>query len=293
MDFWQSVAFMETDQLFEVVKICEEVGFDGVMVSDHLLHFEQTLSRYPYSKDGKPPWPTEGIAWPECWSIIGALAAVTERIRFVTNVFILPLRNPIEVAKATSSVAHFCEGRLILGAGSGWMKEEFDLLGVDFKTRGKRFNECIDVLRRLWTGQAVEYHGEFFDIPPVKMSPAPSTPIPIYIGGMNPNALRRAARMGDGWLGAGQTLEEALETVKRLEELRLEAGRGGQPFETIVPIGGPPKVEVLKRLQGAGVGGTVSYPFSFNIGPTSTLEQKRAYLEGYANDIISKVRRSG
>jgi probable F420-dependent oxidoreductase len=290
MRFWQSIAFTEADQLIEVTKTCEEVGFDGVMLSEHLLHVEQLESRYPYSADGKPPSFTAATPWPECWSMIAALAAVTKRLRFVTNVFILPLRNPIEVAKATSTVASLFEGRLILGAGAGWMKEEFDILGVDFHTRGKRFDECIEVLRKLWTGAMVEHHGTFFDFPRVLMCPVPKKPIPIYIGGMSDAALRRAARLGDGWLGAGQTPEQVLETVTRLNQLRAEVRRAKEPFETVVPLTVPPTLDALKRLQDAGVGGTVSYPFTFVIGPTSTLEQKRAYLEGYANNIIAKLR---
>src|SRR5512140_813647 len=124
MRFWQSIAFTEADQYIAVAKLCEEVGFDGVMLSDHLLHFEHLHSRYPYSADGRPPSFSAQTAWPECWSMIAAMAAVTQRLLFITNVFILPLRHPIEVAKATSSVASLCDGRLMLGAGAGWMKEE-------------------------------------------------------------------------------------------------------------------------------------------------------------------------
>jgi probable F420-dependent oxidoreductase len=290
MKFWQSIAFTEADQLIEVAKICEEVGFDGVMISDHLLHFEQLQSRYPYTADGKPPSFSAQTVWPECWSIIAALAAVTKRIRFVTNVYILPLRNPLEVAKAVASVASFCDGRVILGAGAGWMQEEFDVLGVDFHTRGKRFDECIAVLRQLWTGTMVEHHGKFFDFPRVQMCPVPRQPIPIYIGGMSAAALRRAAQLGDGWLGAGQTPEEAISTLKQLDQLRTEAGRGKEPFDAVVPLKGPLELDALKCLQDAGVGGTVSYPFAFTIGPTSTLEAKRAYLERYADTIIAKLK---
>ena len=290
MKFWQSVAFTEAEQLLGVVKICEEVGFDGVMISDHLLHFEELQSRYPYSADGKPPSFSAATVWPECWSVIAAMAAVTKRIHFATNVYILPLRNPIEVAKAVSSVASFCGGRVMLGTGAGWMKEEFDVLGVDFQTRGKRFDECIQVLRKLWSGKMVEHHGRFFDFPRVLMCPVPRNPIPIYIGGMSAAALSRAARLGDGWIGAGQTPEQALETVKRLGQMRADAGRSRQPFEVITPLTVPAEVDTLKRLRDAGVGGTVSYPFTFTIGPTSTLQQKRAYLEGYASKVIAKVR---
>lgn len=291
MKFWQSVAFTEADQLLEVAKMCEEVGFDGVMISDHLLHFEALQSRYPYSADGKPPSFSAETVWPECWSAIAAMAAVTTRIHFATNVYILPLRNPIEVAKAVSSVASFSGGRVALGAGAGWMKEEFDVLGVEFATRGERFDECIEVLRKLWTGKWVEHHGAFFDFPRVLMCPPPRDPIPIYIGGMSTAALRRAARLGDGWIGAGQTPEQAIETVKRLDRMRAEAGRGAEPFEVITPLTVPAEVDTVKRLRDAGVGGMVSYPFTFTIGPTSTLQQKRAYLEGYANNAIAKLRR--
>lgn len=290
MQFWQSIAFTEADQFVEAARIAEEVGFDGVMVSDHLLHFEQLQSRYPYSADGKPPWFSSATVWPECWSMIAALAAVTTRLRFVTNVYILPLRNPIEVAKSISSVASFSGGRVILGAGAGWMKEEFDLLGVDFHTRGKRFDECIEVLRTLWTGRTVEHHGRFFDIPRVQMCPVPPRPTPIYIGGMSAAALRRTAWLGDGWLGAGQTPEQALETMRQLTRLRAEAGRGQDPLDMIIPLSVPPEVDTLKRLEDAGLGGTVSYPFSLVLGPTSTIEQKRAYLEHYASTIIAKLR---
>jgi probable F420-dependent oxidoreductase len=290
MEFWHSLFLTEADQIVDAAKICDEVGFDGVTISDHIAHFDQVASRYPYSEDGQPPFFEADTAWPECWSLAAALAAVSERIRFVTNVYILPLRNPIEVAKAISSVAAFSGGRLALGAGAGWMKEEFELLGVDFHTRGKRFDECIEVLRKLWSGEMVEHHGNFFDFPRLKMCPMPERPTPIYVGGQSPRALRRAAQLGDGWMGAGQMPEDALETLARLDTLRAEAGRSGESFYTIVPLLVPPDVDTLKRLEDAGADATVSYPFRFTLGPGSTLEQKRAHLEGYANDVISKLR---
>ena len=290
MRFWQSIAFTEVDQFIEVAKISEEAGFDGITISDHLLHFEEMELRYPYTPTGRPPF-TPYTVWPEAWSFFAAVGAMTKRIHFATNVYVLPLRNPVDVAKAIGSAASFCEGRIILGAGAGWMKEEFDLLGVDFHTRGKRFDECIEVMRKLWTGELVEHHGRFFDFPLVRMLPAPRQPIPIYIGGTTPAALRRAAWLGDGWLGPGQALEQALETLKRLDQLRAEAGRSKEPFDTIVPINSPPDVDTFKRLEDAGAGGVVSYPFTFTIGPTSTLEAKRDRIEEFANNIIVKMRR--
>lgn len=289
MKFWQSIAFVEPAQVFDVARICDGLGFDGLMLSDHLLHFEQLRSPYPYSLDGTPPNFAPETPWPDSWSLVGALAAITTRLRFFTSVYILPLRNPVDVAKATSSVATFCDGRVILGAGAGWMKEEFDVLGVDFRTRGRRFDECIDVLRKLWTGQMVEHHGRFFDFPRVQMRPVPQQPIPIYIGGKSAGALRRAARLGDGWLAPGfPTPEAAAPVLRRLEALRAEAGRSGVPFAAVVPLAGPPQLEPLKRLRDLGADG-YGTPLSFVLGTNSTLEQKRAYLEGVANNVIAKL----
>lgn len=290
MKFWQGIAFMETDQVVEVAKICEEVGFDGVLMPDHLLHFEQRALAYPYSADGRPPFSKE-TDWLDCWSLIAALGMVTRRLRFLTYIYILPLRHPIEVAKAAASVARLCQDRFILGAGAGWMKEEFDALGVDFQTRGKRFDECIEVLRALWTGKMIEHHGTFFDLPRVELRPVPRRPIPIYVGGQTPAALRRAATLGDGWVGAGQSLEQGLETVARLKQLRAEAGRAHEPLEMVVPIpGAPPDLDSFKRLRDAGVGSAVNYPFPLTLGPTSTIEQKRRDMETYANNIIVKMK---
>jgi probable F420-dependent oxidoreductase len=292
LNFWKALAFTEPDQLLAVVKICEEVGFDGVIIADHLLSFEQVQSRYPYSEDGKPPFSVE-TAWPEAWSTIGAMAAVTKTIRFATNVYILPLRNPLDVAKAVSSVASLFDGRVILGAGLGWMKEEFDLKGIDFRTRGKRCDECIEVLRKLWTGDMVEHHGEFFDFPRVQMRPVPRQPIPIYIGGMSPAALRRAARLGNGWLSPGTTSDQLLDNLKSLDKLRAEAGRRAEPFDVIAPLVEPPELDTLKRIVDAGTTSILSFPISFTLGPTSTVQQKRAHLERYASDVISKMRGRG
>ncbi len=287
MKFWQSLFLCEGDQIIETTKMIEEMGFDGAMISDHLLHFENQESTYLYSEDGKPPSFTEETVWPESWSLMATLTAVTQHIKFATNVYILPLRNPIEVAKATGSVAYFGGNRIVLGAGAGWMKEEFDAVGIDFKTRGKRYDECIEVIRKLQTGKMVEHHGEFFDFPPVLMTPCPSEPVPIYIGGTSNPALRRTVRVGDGWIGPGEPLEQAIETAKKLTGMLAEAGRAGDPFDMMVPINGEFAVEDVKRLEDVGVTSIVSLPFAFKVAPNTTLEQKRAYLEGYANQFLA------
>ena len=289
MKFWQVVSFSEPEQLIEIARIAEEVGFDGILLSDHVFFPEKLQSKYPYSPDGQPGFDGR-TPFPEPWATISAMAAVTTRLRFGTMVYILPLRNPLEVAKATSTVSVLSGGRLAIGAGAGWIKEEFDALGVDFRTRGQRFDEMIEVLRTLWRGGMVEHHGNFFDFNRLQMSPSPSEPIPIWIGGLNKLALRRAARLGDGWIGAGHDPSQAAEFLEELRRLREEAGRESEPFETIVPLTTPPEVDVLRRLEERGATGTVSYPFALTIGPTSTLEQKRDALRRYADEVIGPIR---
>jgi probable F420-dependent oxidoreductase len=288
MKFWQSLAFTEWDQLVDVAKIADEVGFEGVLLSNHLFVPEKFGHAYPYSETGDPGF-DPGTDWPDPWTTIGALAAATTRLRFATMVFILPLAHPLEVAKSVGTAAVLSGDRVALGAGAGWMREEFDVLGVDFATRGRRFDESIDVLRKVWTGNTVEHHGEFFDFPRLRMLPAPGR-VPIHIGGISKRALHRAGRLGDGWIGSGQTPDELLPILDQLDRERADAGRSGEPFEIIAPLTVPPEPDVLERLEDRGVSGTVSYPFTYTFGPQSTLEQKRAYLEGFASNVIAAAR---
>jgi probable F420-dependent oxidoreductase len=256
--FWQSLAFMEPDQLTEIAPVVEEVGFHGVLLSDHLFHPDTIEPAYPYSPDGKAPF-TPDTPFPEPWCTICAMAAVTRRLYFCTNIFILPLRNPLEVAKAVSTAAVLSDNRVVVGAGVGWAKEEFDPVAQDFHTRGRRFDEMVEVMRKLWQGGMVEHQGEYYAFDRLQMTPAPSRPVPIYIGGHSGPALRRAARLGDGWIGAGYAPEEVSGFMGRLKELRKQAGRGHLPFEFVVPVSVPPDVDLFRRLEDEGVTSLVSY----------------------------------
>ncbi len=289
MKFWQSLSFTETEQLCDLARIAEEVGFHGVLASDHLFYPERLESRYPYSPDGEP-----GVApatpWPEPFAAIAAMAAVTRTLRFCTMVYVLPMRHPLAVAKATGTVAALSGGRFVLGAGVGWMKQEFTALGEDFHTRGRRMDEMMTVLRKLWRGGMVEHHGRYYDFDPLQISPAPPSPIPIWIGGASQAALRRAALLGDGWLGSGNDPAEVPAILEQLGQLRRQAGREGEPFETVVPLTVPSDAGTLRRLEDQGATASVSYPLSYALGtPTSSLDQKRRVLEQYGNDVIAKL----
>jgi probable F420-dependent oxidoreductase len=288
MKFWQSVAFSDPDDLLDVARIAEEVGFHGVFLPEHVFVPEKLESKYPYSPNGTPIF-TAATPWLDPWVQIGAMAAVTTRLRFVTGVYILPLRHPLEVAKSVASAAVLSHDRVGLGVGTGWMREEFDILGREFRGRGKRLDEMIEVLRKVWAGGMVEHHGQHFDFPRLQMSPAPKTSPPILIGGMSEAAFRRAARLGDGWIGSGNTPEQVPGVVARLTEMRREEGRDQLPFDTILVLAAPPEVDLLRRLEDLGVTSLVSWPLLFTVGPKATRDEKRRYLETYGNDIIAKL----
>jgi len=286
--FWQVVSFSEPDQLLGIARAAEEAGFHGVLLSDHLFFPGRLESSYPYSEDGKPGF--DGTTpFPDVWATIAAMAAVTERLHFATMVYILPLRHPLEVAKSVGTVSVLSGGRVALGCGAGWLREEFDALGVDFRTRGRRMNEMIEVMRKAWTGEMFEHAGDHFELGPLQMSPAPSAQVPIYVGGLSDAALRRAARLGDGWLGTGQAPDEVAGYVQRLRRFRAEAGREAEPLEVIVPLVVPPELDLLRRLGDVGMTATTCYPFSYTLGPATTLAQKRDAMLHFHDTTISKL----
>ena len=241
------------DDWVELTRVAEAAGFDQVSLSDHVFYPDKLDSSYPYSDSGRPIFPPD-TQWPDVWVMTGALAAVTERITFSTHVYVLPVRNPFVVAKAVGTAAHLSGGRVLLGVGAGWMREEFVQLEQPFERRGARMEEQIEVLRTLWRGGMVEHHGEFYDFDRLEMAPAPAQPVPILIGGHSETALRRAARIGDGWMGVYYKTEELIPIVERLQGYRAEYGTADRPFEIQASIVDRlPSQEVCAQLEEAGV----------------------------------------
>ncbi|MFM7069393.1 MAG: TIGR03619 family F420-dependent LLM class oxidoreductase, partial [Actinomycetes bacterium] len=191
--------------------------------------------------------------WPDPWVAIASMAAVTTSLRFFTNVFILPLRNPFVVAKAVGTAAVMSGGRVGLGIGAGWMAEEFRLAEQPFDRRGARLDEMVTVMRALWAGGMVEHHGEFYDFEPVEMRPAPAAPVPIYVGGHSGVAFRRAARLGDGWIGVHYPVDELLAHCETLRRAREDAGTADRPFEIIASPLAAPSADLIEELESVGV----------------------------------------
>jgi probable F420-dependent oxidoreductase len=247
----------------EVATRAESLGFESVWVPEHLVFPTEIRSRYPYTANGIPPIRVDAPHLDPLVTLTH-IAAATRTIRLGTNVYILPLRHPLVTARLAVSVDHFSGGRLTLGVGAGWMEEEFVAAGIDFATRGARMRECVRALRALWTEAEPSFHGKFFDFGPVKFEPKPvQTPsIPLVFGGETDVALRRAAKLGDGWYGVGHTPESATAQVAKLGLLRAEAGRGDVAFEHTVSHGAPAlDRDDVRRYEDAGIHRVVVLPW--------------------------------
>jgi probable F420-dependent oxidoreductase len=299
MEFWQTVAFTEPDQLAEIALVAEEVGFTGLTIDDHIVTPSVVRSVYPYPQTmerlmaelpdaGESLW-DPGLPHLDPWVVSTALAMVTSTLRFMTYIYILPLRDPFTVAKAVSSAAVLSGNRMDLGVGVGWMAEEFALTGQDFASRGERTDEMIEVFRHLLQGGMVEHHGRFYDFAPVQMSPVPTRPVPVLVGGHSGAAIRRAAR-NDGWLGINYDVDQVGPLLERLSAARTVEGRHGGQFRTVVAFNAPPSLDDLRRLGDAGLTSVVNPPWLFHGTPTSSIEHKRRTLEEYAERYIGPLR---
>jgi len=288
MKFCASLAFSNPTHFCDLAVTAETNGWDSFVVSDHVVHPETIRSPYPYTENQEPRWEAPA-PWPDPFVSIGAMAAVTERLRFITGIYVLPLRNPFVVAKAAGTAAILSGNRLTLGFGVGWMREEFELLEQEFGNRGRRADEMVEVMRKLWAGGMVEHHGRYYDFDPVQMSPAVDEPIPLVVGGTSEPALRRAGRIGDGWISDIHSIEELRGIVKRIETYRAEHGRAGRSFAIIAAASDAFDVDGYRRLEDAGVTHLQTMPWAFYGGTGDTLEEKRNGLERFADDVIAKM----
>lgn len=294
MQFWAAVAWVDPAQLLDVARACDEHGYRGILVSDHIFYPEKLTSAYPYSPTGAPLW-SSSAPWPDPWVLIGAMAAVTTRLHFSTNIYIAAARHPMAVAKAVGTAAVLSDNRVALGVGAGWMKEEFDLMGTDFANRGRRLDEMVEVVRALWRGGMVEHHGTYYDFDRLEISPVPSQAVPIYGGGHSDAALRRAARL-DGWIGNSYPVDEALSHIDRLHALRARAGAGAQaPYDLILGVMAMPTADLCRQLEDAGVTGLICAPWmtgkpdADGAARLASVDAKRDAIARFAEHVIAKA----
>jgi probable F420-dependent oxidoreductase len=274
-----------------LARAAEDAGYDGMVVPDSLAYPRESDSTYPYTAEGSREF-LEDKPFLDPFALVAAMGAVTSRLRFTTFVLKLPVRAPLLVAKQAASVAVLTDNRFALGVGVSPWPEDFELCGVPWEGRGRRMDECVEIVRGLAAGGYFEYHGDVFDLPPAKIAPVPSLPLPILVGGHSEAALRRAARLGDGWMHAGGDPGDLGALLDRLTVLREEHGRGGEAFEVHAISLDAYSPDGVRRLEDQGVTeAIVGFRWPYEPGPDpEPLQKKVDDLRRYADTVIAAVR---
>ncbi|HJT93401.1 MAG TPA: TIGR03619 family F420-dependent LLM class oxidoreductase [Mycobacterium sp.] len=288
MRFTYAEAMTDPTFYIPLAKAAEAAGYHAMTIPDSIAYPYESDSTYPYTPDGSREF-LDGKAFIEAFVLAGALCAVTTTLKFNFFVLKLPIRPPALVAKQAGSLNALFDNRLGLGVGTSPWKEDYELLGVPFAKRGRRMDECIEIIRGLTTGEYFEFHGEFYDIPKTKMTPAPNKPIPILVGGHAEAALKRAARC-DGWMHGGGDPAELDRLIKRLNQIREDEGRTG-PFEIHVISVDAFTLDGIKRLEDKGVTDViVGFRIPYITGQdTEPLDAKIRNLEMFAQNVIAKL----
>lgn len=298
MKFGLNAFGLSPRHLPDVALLAEQNGFDSVWVPEHLVFPVDIPPAYLYSVDGFPPMRSDSPAY-DPWVILATVAARTETIRLGTNIYILPLRHPIAVARSAVTLDRVSGGRVNFGVGVGWMREEYEAVDQDFTTRGKRADEIIPLLRRFWTEDVIEHHSEYYDIPPVTFEPKPlqRPSIPIYVGGTSPAALRRAALMGDGWMAHRSNISwdegssvahasdytELSDQITTIRRHREETGRDELPFDIRAFAG---SLDDIARCEELGVTGVNSSP---DAKAKATKDYFTDWIKRYADEVIANA----
>jgi probable F420-dependent oxidoreductase len=209
----------------EATLVAERLGYESVWLPEHLV-FTRRMSRSPHPGDDHPPVPPDTPIY-DAFAYLAYLAARTERVRLGTHVFNIGLRHPFTTARGAQTVDRLSKGRFELGIGASWLEEEWIAAELDFSSRGRRVDEAIEVCTRLWTEETITHHGEFFSFDEVAFEPKPvqAGGPPILVGGESKAALRRAARLGAGWIGMSHTFESGAAQIETLRTLLVENGR--------------------------------------------------------------------
>ena len=287
MRFTYAEAMTDASYYAPLAQAAEAAGYTSMTVADSLIYPRESDTTYPYTDTGDREF-LEDKDFIEALTLVTHLAAVTSTLRFTPFVLKMPVRPPVLVAKQVGSIAWLSGNRLGLGVGLSPWPEDFTALGVPWERRGKRMDECIDIVRGLTSGGFFEYHGEFYDVPAMKQSPAPTESVPILVGGHSDAALRRAVLKGDGWMHAGGDAEDLDRMLARLAEIRKAEGDTRDDFEVHVISYDAYDLDGIKRLEDKGVTDCiVGFRVPYIKGPdTEPLADKVAHLEKYAETFI-------
>lgn len=274
---------IEGEKIARVARRAEELGYDSLWVSDHIVFPTVLRSAYPYSPDGKLPLdPTNPLLEP--FTVLTYAAAVTKTVKLGTSVVIVPYRDPIVTAKVISSIDVLSGGRFIFGVGVGWLDEEFRALRLNMKDRAAQTKEALLAMKACWTQEDPEFHGKFFDFAGIKFAPKPrQTPHPpIWFGGNSMPALKRAVEQGDGWHSVWMTPEEVADTANIIRDLCAKAGKDFAKFPLTINVNHkvPLTVENVKKYEAAGIS-MMFIPRYFN----SDVDDMIKNMEDFAREV--------
>jgi probable F420-dependent oxidoreductase len=287
--FSYAESMCEPSQYAPLALAAEASGWDSFVIPDSLCYPEVSNSTYPYTPDGRREF-LDDKPFIEPFSLIPALGALTQTLRFTTFVVKLPIRQPVLVAKSAFSVAVLTQNRFGFGVGLSPWPEDFEVTGTDWATRGARLDEMIEIIRGLSRGGYFAYTGAHYEVPSIKLCPVPTRPIPFLIGGHAEPALRRAARLGDGWMHAGSDADTLKRLLARLGALRRDYGREREPFEIHAISMDAYSVDGVRRLEDQGVTDVIVGFRNVYEKDTQTLQEKIDALRGYADRVITRLR---
>jgi probable F420-dependent oxidoreductase len=246
---------------FPIARAAEAAGWDSLCLNEGTFQPErQEDQAYPFTADGKRSWSAD-TPYLEPMTILPAVATHTERLRFLTFVLKLPLREPLTFAKQVATAAIMMHNRLDLGVGISWMPQEYRYCGLDWDTRRERFLEAIEVLRLVLTGEMVEYHGKVFDFGRLMERPVPTLPVPIFIGGHKKGSLQMAAEIADGWCGLPRPMDEMGQLVGALQALLQDSGRSRANFKIHAGALDAQTIDDYARLDKMGVTDCIVIPW--------------------------------
>ena len=287
MRFSYQVGMCDADHYLPLAQAAEKAGYQGITIADSICYPQEASSKYPYNKDGSREF-LESVPFLESLIAVAAMAAVTENIRFATFVYKLAVRQAPVVAKQVQSIQALSGNRFDFGIGISPWEEDFAVCAVPWEKRGKRFDEQIEILRGLESGEYFGFKGALHDMPANKMCPVPTSRTDLLIGGHAEPALKRAARVGDGWMCAGADLQQLEAYIKRINQLREEYGTSEKPFRVFTTGQDAFTNEGIARLEEIGVTDVViAFRNVYEMEPDKPLDEKIAMLNWYAGEFIN------
>jgi alkanesulfonate monooxygenase SsuD/methylene tetrahydromethanopterin reductase-like flavin-dependent oxidoreductase (luciferase family) len=283
MKFSLTLTFNPIEHVMELAKAADDEGWHSVNLGDGLFFFDETSVEYPYSESGARYW-SANTPFLDPFAAFAAMGPVTKKVRFLMNVLKLPVRAPMLVAKQCGTTAFLTDDRLSLGVGLSPWPEDFSICGTEWKTRGARCGESIEILQKALTGETFEHHGKYYDIPRLSINPVPKK------HGTAEPVLKRAARLADGFVSPNTTSDKIKEMVDKIHGYRKEYGTDDKPFEMISVAIDAFDLDGHKKLADMGIDEACDMPWLYYGGKfSSPIGVKIDAMKRFADEVMSKM----